>query len=36
MTCQYLPQVQQELADQMEEWRQDLTRLFEVMKKENS
>ncbi|WP_033101283.1 MULTISPECIES: TetR/AcrR family transcriptional regulator [Thermoactinomyces] len=31
-----LAQVQKELADQMEEWRQDLTRLFEVMKKENS
>lgn len=34
MTCQYLPQVQQLLAKQMEEWRQDLTRLFEVMQKE--
>ncbi len=34
MTCQYLPQVQQLLATQMEEWRQDLTRLFEVMQKE--
>jgi TetR/AcrR family transcriptional repressor of nem operon len=34
MTCQYLPQVQQELARQMEEWRKDLTRLFEAMKKE--
>jgi TetR/AcrR family transcriptional repressor of nem operon len=34
MTCQYLPQVQQELAKQMEEWRTDLSRLFEAMKKE--
>ncbi|MFC7442607.1 TetR/AcrR family transcriptional regulator [Laceyella putida] len=34
MTCQYLPQVQQELTKQMEEWRTDLTRLFEAMKKE--
>lgn len=32
MTCQYLPQVQQELAKQMEEWRTDLTRLFATMK----
>ncbi|MGA8942374.1 MAG: TetR/AcrR family transcriptional regulator [Thermoactinomyces sp.] len=34
MTCRYLPQVQQLLATQMKEWRQDLTRLFEVMQKE--
>lgn len=33
MTCQYLPQVQQELIKQMEEWRNDLTQLFEAMKK---
>jgi TetR/AcrR family transcriptional regulator, transcriptional repressor for nem operon len=34
MTCQYLPQVQKELTKQMEEWRTDLTQLFEAMKKE--
>ncbi|MBA4544337.1 MULTISPECIES: TetR/AcrR family transcriptional regulator [Thermoactinomyces] len=34
MTCQYLPQVQQELAKQMEEWRQDLTQFIEAMRKE--
>ncbi|SFI84071.1 TetR/AcrR family transcriptional regulator [Thermoflavimicrobium dichotomicum] len=33
MTCQYLPKVQQELAEQMEAWRQDLIRYFESMKK---
>ncbi|MFC7439573.1 TetR/AcrR family transcriptional regulator [Laceyella putida] len=33
MTCQYLHQVKEELIKQMEEWRTDLTRLFEAMKK---
>ncbi|MBN2908092.1 TetR/AcrR family transcriptional regulator [Polycladomyces sp. WAk] len=34
MTCHYLPQVQQELSKQMEEWRNDLTQYFELVKKE--
>jgi TetR/AcrR family transcriptional regulator, transcriptional repressor for nem operon len=34
MTCQYLPKIQKELAKQMEEWRIELTQLFEAMKKE--